>query len=127
MKPVLKFCECLRRLYESVSMKLLITTQVYENYAWRDDGTIGTGPDAYFKAKGGDEYVVRGVDENQVFEVLEKVALQVEHANDYYQEFIVDTKIVEDDYLTEYERDQLEYDGRIMFPTKELALSKFTQ
>jgi hypothetical protein len=102
--------------------KLLITTQVYENYAWREDGTIGTGADAYFKPKGGHEYVVRGVDEDQVFEVLEKVALQVEQANDYFQEFIVDTKIVDDDYLTEYERDQLEYDGEIMFPAKELTV-----
>jgi hypothetical protein len=100
--------------------KLLITTQVYENYAWREDGTIGTGPDAYFKPKGGDEYVVRGVNEDQVFEVLKKVALQVEQANDYFQEFIIDTQI--DDYLTEYERDQLEYDGTIMFPAKELTL-----
>ena len=102
--------------------KLLITTQIYANYAWREDGTIGTGPDAYFKPNGGDEYVVRGVDPEQVFEVLEKVALQIEQANDYYQEFIVDTRIVEDDYLTEFERDQLEYDGTIMFPAKELVL-----
>ena len=102
--------------------KLLITTQVYENYAWREDGTIGTGVDAYFKPKGGDEYVVRGVDPEQVFEVLEKVALQIEQANDYFQEFIVDTQIVDDDYLTEYERDQLEYGGQIMFPAKELVL-----
>jgi len=102
--------------------KLLITTQVYENYAWREDGTIGTGPDAYFKPKGGDEYVVRGVDPEQVFEVLEKIALKIEQANDYFQEFIVDTKIVDDDYLTEYERDQLEYDGEISFPAKELTV-----
>jgi hypothetical protein len=103
--------------------KLLITTQVYENYAWREDGTIGTGVDAYFKPKGGDEYVVRGVDPDQVFEVLEKVALQVEKANDYYQEFIVDTKIVEDDFLTEYELNQLAFDGSITYPAKELEFA----
>jgi hypothetical protein len=103
--------------------KLLITTQVYENYAWREDGTIGTGVDAYFKPKGGDEYVVRGVDPDQVFEVLEKVALQIEKANDYYQEFIVDTKIVEDDYLTEYELNQLAFDGSITYPAKELEFA----
>lgn len=103
--------------------KLLIVTQVYENYAWREDGTIGTGVDAYFKPKGGDEYVVRGVDPEQVFEVLEKVAGQIEKANDYYQEFIVDTKIVEDDYLTEYELNQLEFDGAITYPAKELEFA----
>ena len=103
--------------------KLIITTQVYENYAWREDGTIGTGVDAYFKAKGGDEYVVRGVDPEQVFEVLEKVALQIEKANDYYQEFIVDTKIVDDDFLTEFELDQLAFDGEITYPAKELEFA----
>ena len=103
--------------------KLLITTQVYENYAWREDGTIGTGVDAYFKPKGGDEYVVRGVDPEQVFEVLEKVAGQIEKANDYYQEFIVDTKIVEDDFLTEYELNQLAFDGEITYPAKELEFA----
>ena len=105
-------------------MKLLITTQVYENYAWNEDGTIGTGLNAYFKAKGGNEYVVRDVNEDQVFEVLEKISLQIEKANDYFQEFIIDTKIVEDGYLTEFERNQLEYDGKITFPVVELELEE---
>lgn len=103
-------------------MKAIILTQVYENYAWREDGTIGKGADAYFKPKGGDEYVVRNIDAEQVFEILEKVAGQVEKSNDYYQEFIVDIKVVEDDFLTEYELNQLEYDGVITYPAKELEI-----
>lgn len=99
-------------------MKALITTQVYENYAWREDGTMGTGPDSWWKPKGGDEYVVLNVDQDEVFEILEKVCLQIERNDDYIQETIVDVKVVEDDYLTEYERDQLEYDGEIQFPAK---------
>jgi hypothetical protein len=35
----------------------------------------------------------------------------------------VDFNIVADDYLTEFERDQLEYDGQIMFPAKELEFA----
>ena len=103
-------------------MKAIFFTQVFENYAWREDGSIGTGADAYFKPKGGDEYVVRNVNEDQVFEILEKVAGQIEKSNDYYQEFIVDVKIVEDDYLTEYEREQLEYEGSIVYSPKELEM-----
>lgn len=103
-------------------MKAIFTTQVFENYAWREDGSIGTGADAYFKPKGGDEYVVKNVKEDQVFEILEKVAVQIEKSNDYYQEFIVDIKIVEDDFLTEYERSQLEYDGCIVYSPKELEM-----
>lgn len=103
-------------------MKAVILTQVYENYAWKEDGTIGTGVDAYFKPKGGDEYVVRNIDSETVFDILEKVAGQIEKSNDYYQEFIVDVKIVEDDYLTEYELNQLEFDGVITYPAKELEM-----
>lgn len=99
-------------------MKALITTQVYENYAWREDGTMGTGPDSWWKPKGGDEYVVLNVDQDEVFEILEKVCLQIERNDDYIQENIIDLRIVEDDYLTEFERDQLEYDGKIEFPAK---------
>jgi hypothetical protein len=99
-------------------MKALITTQVYENYAWREDGTMGTGPDSWWKPKGGDEYVVLNVDQDQVFEILEKVCHQIERNDDYIQENIIDLRIVEDDYLTEFERDQLEYDGTIQFPAK---------
>jgi len=99
-------------------MKALITTQVYENYAWREDGTMGTGPDSWWKPKGGDEYVVLNVDQDQVFEILEKVCLQIERNDDYIQENIIDLRIVEDDYLTEFERDQLEYAGTIQFPAK---------
>ena len=83
---------------------------------------IGTGVNAYFKPKGGDEYVVRNVNEDQVFEILEKVAGQIEKSNDYYQEFIVDIKIVEDDFLTEYELNQLEWEGKILFPAKEIEM-----
>lgn len=104
-------------------MKAIILTQVYENYAWREDGTIGTGADAYFKPKGGDEYVVRNIDAEQVFEILEKVAGQIEKSNDYYQESIVDIKVVEDDYLTEYELNQLAFDGVITYPAKELEIA----
>ena len=103
-------------------MKAVILTQVYENYAWQEDGSIGTGVNAYFKPKGGDEYVVRNVNEDQVFEILEKVAGQIEKSNDYYQEFIVDIKIVEDDFLTEYELNQLEWEGKILFPAKEIEM-----
>ena len=42
-------------------MMLVIETQCYENYAWNEDGSIGTGPDAYWKAKGGRSYKILGV------------------------------------------------------------------
>ena len=103
-------------------MKAIFTTQVYENYAIREDGSIGTGADAYFKAKGGDEYVVLNVDKTQMSRILAEVRAKVEVSNDYFRETVVDLQLVEVDYLTEYERSQLEYDGRIVYSPKELEL-----
>ena len=103
-------------------MKAIFTTQVYENYAWREDGSIGTGEDAYFKPKGGDEYVVKNVDKSQMLRILKEVKAQIEVSNDYFRETVVDFVLVEDDYLTEYERSQLEWDGSIVYSPKELEM-----
>jgi hypothetical protein len=103
--------------------KLLIITQVYENYAWREDGTIGTGAEAYWKAKGGSEYVIRNIDINRVAALVESATAQVEQANDYYTETVIGWEVVADDYMTEFERDQLEYEGKIVYPAKELEVA----
>lgn len=103
-------------------MKAIFYTQVYENYAFREDGSIGTGADAYFKPKGGDEYVVLNVDRKQMSKILEEVKAKVEVSNDYFKETVVDFELVEDDFLTSYEREQLEYDGSIAFSPKELEM-----
>ncbi len=104
-------------------MKLLITTQVYENYAWREDGTIGTGAEAYWKAKGGSEYVIRNIDINRVQELAESATAKVEQASDHYTETVIGWEVVADDYLTEFERDQLEFEGQIRFPAQELEVA----
>ena len=102
-------------------MKLLLTTQVYENYAWLEDGTIGTGEQAYWKAKGGSEYVVKNFkDHNRLTEAVMALRPQVEVDNEYFREHLIDWEVVPDDYLTEFEQNQLAYEGKITFPTKEL-------
>ena len=102
--------------------KLLITTQVYENYAWDEDGNLGTGVNAYWKAKGGNDYVLKNFqDFDRVTEVVMSLRDKIEVANDAWMEHIIDWTIVADDYLTEFERSQLEYEGSITYPAKELA------
>ena len=94
--------------------KLLITTQTWENY--------GTDMEPYWKPKGGCDYVVKQFkDVNSVTEVMMALRSQVECDNEYYREHIIGWEIVADDYLTEFEKDQLEYEGQIRFPSKELA------
>jgi len=103
-------------------MKLLITTQVYENYAWNEDGSIGTGADAYWKPKGGSDYVIRNIDVNRAQELADKATLELEQASDYFTETVIGWEVVADDYLTEFERDQLEFEGKIVYPVKELCV-----
>jgi len=103
--------------------KLLIITQVYENYAWMEDGSIGTGADAYWKAKGGSEYVVKNfTDFNRITETVMAVRGQIEQDNEYFRETVIDWEVVADDYLTEFERSQLEYEGQINYPARELRV-----
>jgi hypothetical protein len=102
-------------------LKLLIQTQVYENYGAHDwDGT-GACPQ-YWKAKGGNDYVVKDFkDFDMLTETVMALRDQVEQANDYFTETIVDWFVVQDDHLTEFEQSQLEYEGQIMFPARELV------
>ena len=103
-------------------MKLLITTQVFENYAWNEDGSIGKGADAYWKAKGGDEYVVTGIwDEEEATTAVMVLREQIEKANDYMTETIVGWELLDNEELTPFEKDQMQFEGKIEFPAKEIV------
>lgn len=96
--------------------KLLITTQVYENY--------GSAEKPYWKAKGGEDYVVPNfTDFNSVTEVVLSLRDQIESDTDYLRESIICWNVVEDSYLTQFERSQLQYEGHITYPAKELVLA----
>ena len=101
--------------------KLLITTQVYENYGAHDWDGEGECPQRW-KAKGGSDYVVKKFrDFSAVSETVMALRGQIEQDNDGFRETIIGWEVVADDYLTEFEKDQLEYEGVIRFPAKELA------
>ena len=103
--------------------KLLIQTQVMENYAWREDGSLGVGADAYWKFKGGSDYVVKNVDECDMIDVIvDRVRGKIECDNDAFREYIVGYRVVANDYLTQFEKDQLEYEGKITYPAHELTV-----
>jgi hypothetical protein len=90
-------------------MMLVIETQRYENY--------GTETDPYWKAKGGSEYKILGVPANvDLDEVVTLVRGDIEKSNDYVQETIIGYGLEADDWLSGFERSQLEYDGDIEFP-----------
>jgi hypothetical protein len=96
--------------------KLLIITQVYENY--------GSAEKPHWKAKGSSDYVVKNFNGNysKALAVVNTVRSQIEQDNEYLHEYIIGWDIEADDYLTEDERMQLKYEGKIVYPAKELAL-----
>jgi hypothetical protein len=93
--------------------KLLITTQVYENY--------GDADKPYWKAKGGCDYVVKNFKGYTTTAVM-VLRDQIEQDNEYFREQIINFRIVADNYLTEFEQSQLDYEGEIRFPAKELTV-----
>jgi hypothetical protein len=100
--------------------KLLITTQVYENYGAHDWDGQGECP-SYWKAKGGSDYVVKNINVNKVTETLMGVRSQIEQDNYAFRESIIDFSVVADDALTEFEQSQLNYEGVIRYGSKVLA------
>lgn len=94
--------------------KLYIITQTYENY--------GDAENPYWKPKGGSDYFVPGVDINSAREIVEALRPQVECNNEFYTEHVLSWEVVSDDYMTEFEQSQLDYEGVIRFPTKVLEV-----
>jgi hypothetical protein len=103
-------------------MKLLITTQNYENYGAHDWDGVGECPQ-YWKAKGGSDYVVKNFTNfNNTTEVVMALRGQIEEDSEYFRSSIIGWEVVADDFLTEFEQDQLNYEGKIRFAAKELVL-----
>ena len=95
--------------------KLIITTQVLENY--------GTEDNPFWKAKGGEDYIVKNFkDLNRVAQVVMALRPQIEIDNPFCQEYIASWEVVADDYLTQGERLQLQFEGHVAYAPRELTL-----
>ena len=100
-------------------MKLYIQTQTQENYGAHDWDGEGACPQ-YWKFKGGSEYFVADVVAAEADKVVSEVRSRIEEDSAYYREYILSWSLVADDFLTEFEQDQLDYEGKIRFPAKVL-------
>ena len=103
-------------------MKLHIYTQDQENYGAHDWDGEGECPQRW-KFKGGEDFFIpkfKGGDEAATMAVL-GLRDQIEENNDYFRRQIVGWAIVPNDFMTDFEKSQLEYDGSIAYPAKTLA------
>jgi hypothetical protein len=92
-------------------MMLVIRTQFMENYGAHDWDGKGQCPQ-YWKMKGGSEYKITNVPLNIDYQEVVSMA-NVETDNIGCREYILDWSMEADDYLSWFEKSQLEYDGKI--------------
>ena len=92
-------------------MMLVIRTQYMENYGAHDWNGQGECPQ-YWKMKGGSEYKITDVPLNIDYQEVVSMA-NVERDDNYCREYILDWSMEADDYLSWFEKSQLEFDGEI--------------
>jgi hypothetical protein len=94
-------------------MILVIDTQDQENYA-AHQGFTG---DYYWKMKGGQSYKItnlpQGVDPAEVVEIIRA---DIEENNNFFRSDIIGYSLQADDWMSPFEKSQLEYEGEIRYP-----------
>ena len=100
-------------------MQLVIQTQVYENY--------GSAEKPFWKPKGGNTVRVTDVPLNIDYQaVVDAAAIWL----DWYAmdgEYIIDWSLEGDDFMSEFEKDQLEYEGKIVYPDARIEYSELVE
>lgn len=106
---------------------LVITTQDYENYGAHDWNGQGKCPQ-YWKAKGGSEYKITSIPSDaDLTEIVSLVRSKIERNDPYFRTTIIGYGIEADDYLSSFEKSQLEYDGEIIYSEPSIEYSELTQ
>lgn len=107
-------------------MKLHIISQYRENYGAHDWDGKGSCPQ-YWKNKGGMDYYVPldmpfgEMTTTALQAVVNAVAGSIENASEYSTNHIIHWELVEDSFMCETEKLQLEFEGKIVYPAEILA------
>ena len=105
-------------------MKILLQTQIHENYGAHDWDGSGKCPQ-YWKAKGGSEYVIsrkltfnESMDTKLVDALVSEATKQVSRKDDYFHEYVIDWYFIQDGELTAEEKQWMEWEGKVTYPSK---------
>ena len=100
-------------------MKLYVQTQYFENYGAHDWSGEGACPQ-YWKPKGGEDYFYQLGDQtppdDQLDELVQALRDRFEYSNDHARNYMVGYSVVADDFMTDFEKSQLEYEGVVTYP-----------
>jgi len=102
-------------------VQLVIQTQVYENY--------GSAEKPFWKPKGGNTVRVTDVPLNIDYQAVVDAAATAgaECDNALYREYIIDWSLEGDDFMSESEKNQLEYEGKIVYPDARIEYSELVE
>ena len=67
-------------------------------------------------------FIPNFTDYNNTTAAVMTIRGQLEQSSDYYIEEIISWEIVADDYMTDFERSQFEYTGKVTYPAKTISL-----
>jgi len=97
-------------------MMMVLRTQYRENY--------GTAENPFWKNKGGQEFKVKNIPadltEEELLEVVDLLLSQIQYENEYQVQYLLNWTLEADDYLSDFEESQLNYDGEILFKEPEI-------
>ena len=109
-------------------MKILLHTQIHENYGAHDWDGKGQCPQ-YWKAKGGNIVELdreltwdEAADVELVRSLVKKAVERINYKSDYYDQYVVDWELVTPDHLTVWEKSQLDIRGVITDQRLKLSL-----
>jgi len=110
-----------------MDMKFCITTQYRENY--------GTADEPYWKCKGSEDYIIDvpgfNYDHEMAFKkgqmIVDELYSKIEYSETFSEESVIGWGFVPDDFLTEFERSQLEFDGHIQYPAKRMSFDELME
>ena len=110
-------------------MKILLHTQIHENYGAHDWDGKGECPQ-YWKAKGGNDIELdreltlnEAADAELVKFLVAAATAKINRKSDSYEEYVIDWELVTPDHLTWFEKSQLEMDGKILYPRSKISLA----
>lgn len=106
-------------------MMLVIDTQYMENYGAHDWDGIGKCPE-FWKMKGGYQYKILGAPSDADPYEIAKLC-NIEYDDIGSKEYVIGYHWESDDWLSVFEREQLEYEGKILHPEPTLYYTNIVE
>jgi len=103
-------------------MKIYFYTQDYENYGAHDWDGKGSCPQ-YWKAKGGEDFILSA--ESWSEEMIDCVYSLIECSDEYFRRLMIGHLEVCEEFKTDFEESQLNYEGEIQYPAKRMSYDEF--